>query len=126
MRRESDISDGKRTGVGRRTRDKILAGEVRPLPTSVPPERRSAVQNRMHFLADELRESALAAAAIEAFLVRVHRMLERPDVGPQQLAELLAGCDLDDRIGALDDALCALRRSLQSVIGASTLAVKRA
>jgi len=127
MRRESDISEGKRTGVGRRERDKILAGEVSPLPGSVEHDAwRARQQNRMLFVADELRESALAAAGIESFLVEVHKALARDDVTAADLAALLDGTDLDGSVQALDDSLCALRRSIQSVIGASALPVNKA
>jgi len=121
MRRESDIKEGARTGVGRRARDRILSGDAMPLPRAVPLACRSRVGHRMEFVADELRESALAAAGIEAFLVEVHRSLDREDVTADELARLLDRCDIDRRIAALDDALYGLRRSLQSMIDASTL-----
>ena len=71
----------------------------------------------MLFLADELREAAMAASGIEAFLVRVHQALSRPDVTATELEGLLESADLDGRMASLDDALADLVRSLRAVIG---------
>jgi hypothetical protein len=122
MRRESDTRDGKRTGAGRRARDKILTGDAQALPPSVGGEARARAQNLMLLLADELRESALAAAGIEAFLVRVHQLLDEDAPRIDELAALAADGSIEERMQNLDDALGSLRRRIQSVIGASTLA----
>ncbi len=120
MRRESDTSDGTRTGDGRRARDRLMTGDARPLPEALPPDARARAANRMLFLADELRESALAAASIESYLVMVHQLLDDEDVSPETLIALAKDDDIERRLAALDDSLSQLRRSLQ-VIGASTL-----
>ncbi len=98
-----------------------MTGETQSLPRVLTPDARARAQNRMLFLADELRESALAAASIEAYLVKLHLLLDDEDVSPEALIAFAQDCVIEQRLAALDDALGQLRRSLQ-VIGASTLA----
>lgn len=121
MRRESDTTDGTRTGDGRRARDRLMTGDARPLPAVLTPDARARAANRMLFLADELRESALAAASIESYLVRLLQLLDDEDMSPETLIAFAEDDDIERRLAALEDSMSQLRRSLQ-VIGASTLA----
>jgi len=96
-----------------------MTGEAHPLPEAMTPDARARAANRMLLLADELRESALAAASIESYLVKLHQLLDE-DVSPAELLAFAEDVDIEHRLATLDDALSALRRSLQ-LIGASTL-----
>ncbi len=117
MRRESDIVDGERTGVGRRARDRLLAGETQDLPDTVPADSRPEIRNLMLFVSDELREAALALGGIEAFLVDTQRFLDGEDGPPTAgaLEDLLGRHEMDDRIQVLDDAVTQLRRSMHQL-----------
>jgi hypothetical protein len=117
MRRASDTRDAERTGAGRRARDRLLTGDDQPLPEAIPQDARPRVSQRMLLLADELRESALAAAGVEAYLVRLHRLLDRDDVSLAELRAVAADDEIERRLGVLDDAIASLRRSLLSVAG---------
>jgi len=111
MRRQSDIRDQTRTGQGRRARDRLLVGEVPPVPDAAARLSPSEIENLLLFVSDDLRESALAVSGIEAFLVRAQRLLESRAASAEDIAELLQ-TDLEDRVQSLDDALGALRRSM--------------
>ena len=97
-----------------------MTGEARPLPEALTPDARARAVNRMLLLADELRESALAAASIESYLVELHQLLDDEDASPEALIAFAEDDDIERRLCALDDSLSQLRRSLQ-MIGASTL-----
>lgn len=125
MRRQSDIREAERTGQGRRARDRLIGAQAPPPPRDLPADARARARDRMLLVADDLRESALAAAGIEAYLVRLHRLLET-DATAGELAALAADDEIERRLAALDDALGALRRSLQWVAGRSRLADKTA
>jgi hypothetical protein len=107
MRRESDTKPRERTGRGRRARDRLLTGE----PGETPAEATSDAEHLRLFVADDLREAALALGGIERFLVEVEGAVA---AGPstEELLDVLAGTDLEDRLGELSDALCGLARSL--------------
>ena len=112
MRRESDRRNGERTGLGRRVRDRILAGDTAPSPRL---REHRFLENRILFLADDLRESALAVGGIEAFLVRAQRLLEDPELTAEQLRILLDDHEVLSRIDLLADALASLRRSIGAI-----------
>src|SRR5262249_22437953 len=61
MRRLSDHKEGKRTGHGRRARDRIIAGQTL---LGEPIRERYELANLILFLTDDLRESALAVGGI--------------------------------------------------------------
>ncbi len=109
MRRESDRQQGTRTGEGRRQRDRILSGQTQPGEVL---RDRYELQNLILFLADDLRESALAVNGIEAFLLRAQALLEKADVNPGELRELVDDDQVVERIDLLWDALSSLRRSM--------------
>src|SRR5262245_23494586 len=112
MRRASDHSEGERTGSGRRARDRILSGETLPSPLL---RARHDLKNLVLFLADDLRESALAVGGIEAFLVRAQRLLEKPDVSAAELRTCLDDRLVLERFELLADALGSLRRSMAMI-----------
>jgi hypothetical protein len=113
MRRVSDRREGERTGAGRRARDRILAGQTLPSPVI---GRQRELANLILFLSDDLRESALAVGAIESFLVRAQRALEKHDLTTEELHALAGDKDIDERIELLEDALTSLRRSMKQII----------
>ncbi len=112
MRRESDRGQGERTGVGRRARDRLLAGATTPSPTL---RGRAELQNMILFLADDLRESALAMGGIESFVMRAQRVLEHPDLSVADLEGLVADQDVLERMDLLWDALGSLRKSMSLI-----------
>jgi hypothetical protein len=109
MRRTSDHSEGERTGAGRRARDRILSGQTVPAAAI---RSRHELRNLILFLADDLRESALAVGGIEAFLIRAQRVLEKPDLTPEELAVVADDRQVIERFELLADALSSLRRSM--------------
>jgi len=113
MRRDSDRKEGERTGTGRRARDRILAGQTLPSPII---RSRRELENLILFLADDLRESALAVGGIESFLVRVTRALEKPDLSPEELHAIAVDGEVDERFELLADALGSLRRSMKQIV----------
>jgi hypothetical protein len=109
MRRESDRRQGERTGVGRRARDRLMAGAATP---SAALAARAELQNMILFLADDLRESAVAVGGIEAFVLRAQQILEKPDLTVEELRGLLDDDQVVERMDLLWDALASLRRSM--------------
>jgi hypothetical protein len=76
---------------------------------------RYELRNLRLFLDDDLRESALAVGGIEAFLVRAQALLEKPDLEPDELEELVASEDIAERMELLWDAVSSLRRSMERI-----------
>ena len=113
MRRTSDRKEGERTGAGRRARDRILAGQT--APSAIIKSRRE-LENLILFLADDLRESAMAVGGIESFLVRAQRALEKPELTMQELHAIADDRDIDERFELLADALGSLRRSMKQIV----------
>jgi hypothetical protein len=113
MRRSSDRKEGERTGAGRRARDRILAGQTSP---SQVIRARPELANLVLFLADDLRESALAVGGIESFLVRAQRSLEKPDLPLAELCQLADDREVVERFELLADALGSLRRSMKQIV----------
>jgi hypothetical protein len=112
MRRESDRREGQRTGGGRRARDRILAGHSF---AGSAIQSRYELRNLLLFLDDDLRESALAVGGIEGFLLRAQALLERPDLTPAQLEELVGSDDIAERMELLWDAISSLRSSMERI-----------
>jgi hypothetical protein len=112
MRRDSDVREGGRTGVGRRARDRLLTGDVQDLPDAVPAAARGEIGNLMLFVSDDLRQAGLAVGGLEAFLLAVQQYLDADEPTPAALEALLGGCDTDAHLQQLDDTLYALRRSM--------------
>ena len=112
MRRESDRREGERTGVGRRARDRILAGHSF---AGAAIKERYELRNLLLFLDDDLRESALAVGGIESFLLRAQTLLERPDLTPAELEQLVGSEDIAERMELLWDAISSLRQSMERI-----------
>jgi len=112
MRRASDSSEGQRTGGGRRARDRILAGQTTPAAAI---RGRYELRNLILFLADDLRESALAVGGIEAFLLRAQRVIENPALTADQLREIADDRQVVEKFELLSDALASLRRSMAMI-----------
>jgi hypothetical protein len=113
MRRASDRREGERTGAGRRARDRILAGQTSP---SAIIQSRRELENLILFLADDLRESAMAVGGIESFLVRAQRALEKPELTMAELHALADDREVEERFELLADALGSLRRSMKQIV----------
>jgi hypothetical protein len=109
MRRESDIRSHNRSGRGRRARDRLAAGEP---DSELYGQVSSELDNLLMFVADDLRESTLSLAGIEAHLVAVHRLLGEGALEPGEV-DAAVGVDLDGRLDALADSLQSLQRRLQ-------------
>lgn len=109
MRRESDTSHGRRTGLGRRARDRILSGQG---GTGRFLKERPELADLVLFLDEDLRESALAVGGIEAFLCEAQSLLQKADLAPDELRRLLDDPRVGERIALLEDALHSLRRSM--------------
>jgi hypothetical protein len=112
MRRESDRAQGERTGVGRRARDRLLAGAATPSPSL---RGRAELQNMILFLADDLRESALAMGGIEAFVMRAQRVLEKPELSVEDLHGLVDERAVLEQMDLLWDSLSSLRKSMSLI-----------
>jgi hypothetical protein len=76
---------------------------------------RYELRNLILFLADDLRESALAVGGIEAFLLRAQRVLEKPDLTADELAAVADDRQVMERFELLSDALASLRRSMAMI-----------
>ena len=112
MRRDSDGNHGSRTGTGRRARDRLVGGDTTPAASLRElPE----LENHVLFLDDDLRESAIAVGGIEAFLLEAKRVLEKPDLAPDELRRLVESSRIADRIALLEDALGSLFRSMSLI-----------
>ena len=112
MRRDSDTRHGQRTGAGRRARDRIMAGDSTPAAAL---RDRPDLENLVLFLDDDLRESAIAVGGIEAFLLEAQRVLEKPDLAPDELRRLVEDARVIERLSLLEDALASLRRSMSLI-----------
>jgi hypothetical protein len=112
MRRASDHSEGERTGTGRRARDRMLSGQTQTSPVIGS---RHELKNLILFLADDLRECALAVGGIESFLVRAQRVLEDPELDVAALRAIVDDRQVGERFDLLSDALGSLRRSMRLI-----------
>ncbi len=117
MRRSSDIEPGRRSGRGRRARDRLLSGE--PPTGAAEPAQPTAtdLEHILYFVGDDLREAALAVGGIERFLLAVEEAV-RAGGDPEALEGLLGEADVDGRIADLDGALAALVGSLARLAAA--------
>ena len=64
------------------------------------------------FLADDLRESALAMGGIEAFVMRAQKVLEKPELTVADLHGLVDDQGVLERMDLLWDSLNSLRKSM--------------
>jgi hypothetical protein len=112
MRRDSDRDHRTRTGAGRRARDRLVGGDTTPAASL---RGRPELENHVLFLDDDLRESAIAVGGIEAFLLEAKRVLEKPDLAPDELQRLVEDSRIPDRIALLEDALGSLFRSMSLI-----------
>jgi len=76
---------------------------------------RSELTNLVLFLADDLRESALAVGGIESFLVRAQKLLEDPGLSADDLRAVVDDPTLAERCELLADALDSLRKSMRRI-----------
>lgn len=118
MRRDSDHAFGTRTGTGRRSRDRRLGGAT-PTINAITREL-PALRGPVGFLAEDLRESAIAAAALESFLDRAEAALAAPAPDPAELAALGAE-DMSAKLELLADAVASVQATLRRVASALPL-----
>ena len=76
---------------------------------------RHELQNLILFLADDLRECAMAMGGIESFLVRAQRALENPELAARDLRTIVDDKQVIERFDLLSDALGSLRRSMMRI-----------
>jgi len=112
MRRQSDRGNGERTGVGRRARDRLLAGATQTSPTLTD---RRELDNLVLFLSDDLGGGALAMGGIEAFVLRAQQVLENPELTAEDLRALVEDAGVAERLDLLGDALASLKRSMGQI-----------
>ena len=67
------------------------------------------------FLADDLRESALAMGGIEAFVMRAQRVLEKPELSVEDLHGLVDERAVLEQMDLLWDSLSSLRKSMSLI-----------
>ena len=67
------------------------------------------------FLADDLRESALAMGGIESFIMQAQRILEKPDLSTDDLRTLVDDRAVLERLELLWDSLGSLRKSMSLI-----------
>ena len=67
------------------------------------------------FLADDLRESALAMGGIEAFVMRAQRVLEKPELSVEDLYGLVDERAVLEQMDLLWDSLSSLRKSMSLI-----------
>lgn len=108
MRRKSDITPGNRTGRGRRARDRLLEAEP-SLEQVIAAD--SSTGNQLFMLGDDIRESALALAGIEAYLASVQTLMHKSGLSKREVHRLIHQ-EVDEHVGELDDALQRLQRTL--------------
>lgn len=117
MRRSSDIEPGRRSGRGRRARDRLLSGDPPNGAAESAPPTATDLEHILYFVGDDLREAALAVGGIEKFLLAVEEAAGAKD-DPGALEGLLAEADVEGRIADLDGALAALVGSLARLAAA--------
>ena len=117
MRRSSDIEPGRRSGRGRRARDRLLSGD--PPKGAAEPAHPTAtdLEHILYFVGDDLREAALAVGGIERFLLAIEETVGSGD-DPGAIEGLLAEVDVERRVAELDGALAALVGSLARLAAA--------
>jgi hypothetical protein len=95
----------------RRVRDRLIdrAG------TENPRLKRYELSNLMLLVDDDLRETALALGGIESFLARALALLEKADVGADELAALADDGLLSDRLDYLGETLGSLRLRVSQI-----------
>jgi hypothetical protein len=72
----------------------------------------AATSNQLFMLGDDIRESALALAGIEAYLARVQTLMHQSGLSKREVHSLIHQEAVDDHVGELDDALQRLQRTL--------------
>ncbi|RMG97578.1 MAG: hypothetical protein D6705_08455 [Deltaproteobacteria bacterium] len=70
------------------------------------------LETLMLFIDDDLRETGLALARVEQYLVRTLGVLERPDVRRRDVHALAADQEVLDHLDVLNETLESLRRRM--------------
>lgn len=103
----------RRAAPRRRARDRIASGAS---PRAL--DGRDGLADQAALLEDDLRETALALGAIEAWVVRATELLDGAGLGRSELAALAGDRAVVERIDALADNLQSLRRRLGLIAAA--------
>jgi hypothetical protein len=96
-------------GRRRRLRDRLVEREGTANPVLAE---RYELQNLLLLVDDDLRQTALAVGAVEAFLGRAADLLEREEVRAADLARLAGDDEVLDRLDDLAENVDGLRRKL--------------
>ncbi len=100
------------SGLRRRARDRLMDRATRAYPKNQALDGVRDLETLMLFIDDDLRETGLALARIEQFLVRTLGVLERPDVTRRDVHALAADQEVLDHLDVLNETLESLRRRL--------------
>jgi hypothetical protein len=109
-----DIPD-RRQSPRRRLRDRIASLDRTGNPALAA---RPALQNLVMLADDDLRQTALALAGVEAFLCDSMELLEAPDLDAATLHAHAAGDDALARLEVLADSVATLRRRMLAIAAA--------
>ncbi|MSP61599.1 MAG: hypothetical protein EXR72_14925 [Myxococcales bacterium] len=97
----------RRSAPRRRLRDRIASGTT---PGALAGK--GELRNLLLLIEDDLRESALALAAVEAYLGRARALVERPAVAATELSQLAGEEGVVERLEALRENVDSLRRRM--------------
>ena len=109
-----DIPD-RRQAPRRRLRDRIASLDHTDNPAL---KARPAVENLVMLADDDLRQTALALAGVEAFLCDSMELLEAPDLDAATLHDHAASDDALARLELLSDSVAMLRRRMVAIAAA--------
>ncbi len=104
--------DRRRSGLRRRARDRIMDRATRAYPKNEALEGVRDLETLMLFIDDDLRETGLALARIEQYLVRTLGVLEQPQVTRREVHALAADQAVLDHLDMLNETLESLRRRM--------------
>ena len=90
---------------------------TRPYPKTQALERANDVENLILFIDDDLRETALAVAGIEGYLVNTLKMLEQERLNRADVHTLATDTIVLEQLDLLTETLESLRRRMVRLSG---------
>ncbi len=118
LRDERLEQERRNSGARARARDQLMDRATREYPKNLAlfdQEYGDTVGNLILFIDDDLRETALAIARIEEYLVDTLRTLERPHVEHRDVTRLAASTDILEHVDMLGETVESLRRRLSKL-----------
>jgi hypothetical protein len=107
-----EADDRRRSGGRGRARDRLMDRATRSYPVAAPLARVDDVENLLLFIDDDLRETALAMARIEEFLVRTLGLLEQSTLHREVVHDLASDTTVLDQLDLLNETVESLRRRM--------------